>query len=39
MYYEKIAYYQTQLAREGRIKSMANLNKQMVPAGGHISPA
>ncbi|KAG2439244.1 hypothetical protein HXX76_004605 [Chlamydomonas incerta] len=32
-YYEKIAYYQAQMAREGRIKSMANLNKQMVPAG------
>ncbi len=35
VYYEKIAYYQTQLAREGRINSMANLNKQMVPAGAH----
>ncbi|GFR43889.1 hypothetical protein Agub_g5018 [Astrephomene gubernaculifera] len=32
-YYEKIAYYQAQMAREGRIKSMANLNKQMVPQG------
>ncbi|KAG2453565.1 hypothetical protein HYH02_001784 [Chlamydomonas schloesseri] len=32
-YYEKIAYYQAQMAREGRIKSMANLNKQMVPSG------
>ncbi|GLC43095.1 hypothetical protein PLESTB_000863700 [Pleodorina starrii] len=32
-YYEKIAYYQAQMAREGRIKSMTNLNKQMVPQG------
>ena len=32
-YYEKIAHYQSQMAREGRIKSMANLNKQMVPQG------
>ncbi|KXZ53105.1 hypothetical protein GPECTOR_8g95 [Gonium pectorale] len=32
-YYEKIAYYQAQMAREGRIKSMVNLNKQMVPQG------
>ncbi|EFJ50944.1 hypothetical protein VOLCADRAFT_116670 [Volvox carteri f. nagariensis] len=32
-YYERIAYYQAQMAREGRIKSMANLNKQMVPQG------
>ncbi|KAG2498998.1 hypothetical protein HYH03_003184 [Edaphochlamys debaryana] len=32
-YYEKIAYYQAQMAREGRIKSMANLNKSMVPSG------
>lgn len=32
-YYERIAHFQTQMAREGRIKSMATLNKQLIPAG------
>ncbi len=30
-YYEKIAYYQTQLAREGRIKSASH--KHSIPVG------
>eukprot|EP00201_Polytomella_parva_P018261 CAMPEP_0175072134 /NCGR_PEP_ID=MMETSP0052_2-20121109/19707_1 /TAXON_ID=51329 ORGANISM="Polytomella parva, Strain SAG 63-3" /NCGR_SAMPLE_ID=MMETSP0052_2 /ASSEMBLY_ACC=CAM_ASM_000194 /LENGTH=1112 /DNA_ID=CAMNT_0016339537 /DNA_START=508 /DNA_END=3848 /DNA_ORIENTATION=+ len=32
-YYDRIAHYQTHVAREGRIKSMTNLNRQMIPRG------
>ncbi|MEW5312667.1 MAG: hypothetical protein WDW38_004283 [Sanguina aurantia] len=32
-YYEKVAHYQTQMAREGRIKSTGNRQAQMIPQG------